>query len=45
MTYDWKADFANSYDLACHMMALRTGSLRFDSPWEMYWLESQGLIP
>ena len=45
MTYHFMADFAASYALACRMLALRHGSVRPANLYEVYWLESQGLIP
>lgn len=45
MTYSWQEDFGNSYSLALRMLALRHGSVRFSTIYEMHWLEGQGLIP
>lgn len=39
------SDWTNSYWEACHFAALKVGSARFKSLFEMYWLEQQGLIP
>jgi hypothetical protein len=43
--YDFRTDFTDSYWLACRFLALRCGSAHPGALWEMYWLESQGLIP
>jgi hypothetical protein len=45
MTYDAGRDFTQSYFLACHLLALQHGARRFTSLWELYYLESKGLIP
>lgn len=45
MTYSWQEDFGNSYSLALRMMALRCGSVRFSTIWEMYFIEREGGIP
>lgn len=43
--YDWRADSYGSWRFAISMLALEIGSRRFETLWEMYWLESMGLIP
>jgi len=43
--YDWQADAIGSWRFALRMMALRRGAARFETLWEMYWLESQGSLP
>ena len=45
MTYCWQTDFSASYSLACRMMALRHGSVRFSTIYEMYFIEREGGIP
>ena len=45
MTYCPRPDFAASYTLALHYIALRTGSRRFATVAEMYWIECHGGIP
>lgn len=45
MTYCWQTDFGNSYAFALRMLALRHGSVRAATCWEMYWCEKEGLIP
>ncbi len=45
MSYCWQSDFGDSYALALRMLALRHGSVRAATVWEMYWCEGQGLIP
>lgn len=43
--YDWRVDAIRCYELALRMIALRLGSRRFHTLPEMYWQESQGVIP
>ena len=45
MTYCPHQDFAASYTLALHWLALRIGSRRFATLPEMYWIETTGGIP
>ena len=45
MTYCPHTDFAASYTLALHYIALRIGSRRFATLPEMYWIETTGGIP
>lgn len=43
--YDWRADAYGSWQFYCRMMALAIGSRRFETVWEMYFVESRGGIP
>ena len=45
MTYDWRKDAIACYTLALRMIALRIGSIRFQTVPEMYWIEQHGGIP
>lgn len=45
MNYNFMDDFGAGYALALRMMALRCGSLRFSTIWEMYFIEREGGIP
>lgn len=45
MKYSFMDDFGAGYSLALRMLALRHGSVRPATCWEMYWCEGQGLIP
>lgn len=45
MTYDWREDSRLCYTLALRMIALRIGSRRFETLYEMYWQEQHGVIP
>lgn len=45
MAYDWRADALACYMLALRMLALRKGSVRFQTIPEMYFQESHGVIP
>lgn len=45
MTYCPRTDSIRSWELALRMMALACGARRFETCWELYWLESRGLIP
>jgi hypothetical protein len=44
-SYNPARDGQDSYTLALYMLALLHGSRRAATPWEMYWLEKQGLMP
>lgn len=45
MTYCGHADAFQSWKYCIHMLALGAGSRRFETLFEMYWLEQHGLIP
>ena len=45
MTYDWQADALASWAFAIRMKALAIGSRRFQTLFEMYWQEANGVIP
>lgn len=42
--YDWRIDAFQSYQHAIRMKALAIGSMRFQTPAEMYWQEQHGQI-
>ena len=43
--YNWCDDAYQSWELCIRMMALECGSRRFETLFEMYWIESQGGVP
>lgn len=45
MTYNWRTDSINCFNLALRLIALRRGSIRFQTIPEMYWIEQNGGIP